>query len=184
MRILRAQRGLSALPGLFYRRQAGLASAAYATQMAARNASLFGVADFLFQKFAALGTRRGNPHQQSLLQAAWAREHGIATDVSGAARRGGRRQNASSVAAASRDAVQTDPGPLARKIGLSPGSTAQPRTSCLARSSSSNPIWCSTRHLSYRHRFDPAHRGIGKPVMIGQSACCRRAARTGASTIS
>src|SRR2546429_2253653 len=30
----------------FYRRQAGLESPSYATQMAARNASLFGVADF------------------------------------------------------------------------------------------------------------------------------------------
>jgi len=39
----------------FYRRQAGLESTSYATQMAARNASLFGVADFYSKNFAALG---------------------------------------------------------------------------------------------------------------------------------
>ena len=38
-----------------YRRQPGLENASYATQMAARNASLFGVADFYSKNFAALG---------------------------------------------------------------------------------------------------------------------------------
>jgi hypothetical protein len=49
----------------FYRRQPGLENAPYATQMAARLASLFGIADF--KNFAALAPYRGgDPRQQSL----------------------------------------------------------------------------------------------------------------------
>src|SRR5947209_20066549 len=65
----------------FYRRQAGLESTSYATQMAARNASLFGVADFYSRNFAALGHPAAEIHVNNpWLQAAWAREHGIATE--------------------------------------------------------------------------------------------------------
>jgi spore maturation protein CgeB len=63
----------------FYRRQAGLENAAYATQMAARNASLFGVADSYSRNFAALRHPAAEVHVNNpWLQAAWAREHGMA----------------------------------------------------------------------------------------------------------
>src|SRR3954452_5789460 len=62
-----------------YRPQSGLESASYATQMAARNASLFGVADFYSRNFAALGHSAAEIHVNNpWLQNAWAREHGIA----------------------------------------------------------------------------------------------------------
>src|ERR1700730_12880499 len=65
----------------FYRRNAGLEGAAYATQMAARNASLFGVADFYSRNFTALGHAAAEIHVNNpRLQAAWAREHGMAFD--------------------------------------------------------------------------------------------------------
>src|SRR3982074_3535887 len=65
-----------------YRRQPGLENTPYATQMAARNASLFGVADFYSRHFAALGDPAAEIHVNNpWLQAAWAREHGIATGI-------------------------------------------------------------------------------------------------------
>ena len=63
----------------FYRHQPGLENAPYATQMAARNASLFGVADFYSRNFAALGHPAAEIHVNNpWLQAAWGREHGMA----------------------------------------------------------------------------------------------------------
>src|SRR5258705_3486186 len=64
-----------------YLRQPGLGSAGYAAQMAARNASLFGVADFYSRNFAALGHSAAEIHvNNSWLQTAWAREHGLAME--------------------------------------------------------------------------------------------------------
>src|SRR3954469_93635 len=61
-----------------YRSQPGLENAPYAAQMAARNASLFGVADFYSRNFAALGHTAGEIHvNNAWLQSAWAREHGM-----------------------------------------------------------------------------------------------------------
>src|ERR1700694_4013469 len=66
----------------FYRRQPGLETAPYATQMAARNASLFGVADFYSRNFAALGHPAAELHVNNpWLQSAWAREHGMALEA-------------------------------------------------------------------------------------------------------
>src|SRR3954454_21320235 len=65
-----------------YRGQPGLENASYAVQMAARNASLFGVADFYSRNFAALGHAAAEIHVNNpRLQAAWAREHGLAVDL-------------------------------------------------------------------------------------------------------
>ena len=64
----------------FYRRHLGLENTPYATQMAARNASLFGLADFYSKNFTALGHPAAEIHVNNpWLQSAWAREHGIAT---------------------------------------------------------------------------------------------------------
>src|SRR4051794_15584604 len=66
----------------FYRRNAGLEDADYAAQMAARNASLFGVADFYSRNFSALGHPTAEIHVNNpWLQAAWAREHGMAVEA-------------------------------------------------------------------------------------------------------
>src|SRR6202140_5207432 len=115
-----------------YRRQPGLEHASYAEQMAARNASLFGVADFYSRNFAALGHPAAEIHVNNpWLQAAWAREHGVAFEPEAAI-------------AAARHAL---PGwlqravtpfkpmlrPLARKVGLSPRLDAQAEEILLAQ---------------------------------------------------
>src|SRR5260370_19158799 len=82
MRILVLNADYARFLAWFYRGRAGLENAAYATQMAARNASLFGVADFYSRNFAALGHPAAEIHiNNPWLQAAWAREHGIAIDL-------------------------------------------------------------------------------------------------------
>src|SRR4249920_235677 len=64
-----------------YRGRPGLENASYASQMAARNASLFGVADFYSRNFAALGHPAAEIHVNNpWLQAAWAHEHGMAIE--------------------------------------------------------------------------------------------------------
>src|SRR3954466_4594114 len=64
-----------------YHRQPGLDKAGYATQMAARNASLFSVADFYSRNFSALGHQAAEIHVNNpWLQAAWAREHGMSVE--------------------------------------------------------------------------------------------------------
>jgi len=61
-----------------YLRQPGLHQASYAEQMAARNASLFGVADFYSRNFGAHGHEAMEVHVNNpWLQYAWARENGI-----------------------------------------------------------------------------------------------------------
>src|ERR1700749_2479498 len=62
----------------FYARQPELKTASYAAQMTARNASLFGVADFYSRNFAALGHAAAEVHVNNpWLQSAGAREHGL-----------------------------------------------------------------------------------------------------------
>src|SRR5882757_1202319 len=109
----------------FYRRQPGLETTAYATQMAARNASLFGVADFYSRNFAALGHPAAEIHiNNPWLQAAWAREHGIAAESPEPSGTIGRK---APPAWLQRVVTPFKPmlRPLARKVGLSPKLDAQ-----------------------------------------------------------
>src|SRR3982750_2834257 len=81
MRILVLNADYPRFLGWFYRRQPGLQNTSYAAQMAARNASLFGVADFYSRNFAGLGHQAAEIHVNNpWLQSAWAREHGIAVE--------------------------------------------------------------------------------------------------------
>src|SRR3954468_7211575 len=62
-----------------YCRRPGLENAPYETQMAARHASLFGVADFYSRNFAALGHVAADIHvNNAWMRAAWAGEPGVA----------------------------------------------------------------------------------------------------------
>src|SRR5436853_4265825 len=109
----------------FYRRHPGLENADYAAQMAARNASLFGVADFYSRNFAALGHQAAEIHVNNpWLQAAWAREHGMAvrTEPSTAATGGAVLPPWLQRAVAPFKPMLR---PLARKVGLSPKVDAQ-----------------------------------------------------------
>ncbi len=67
----------------------GLAAEPYAGQMGARNASLFGVADFYSHNLRALGHEACELHMNNEpMQRAWAREHGLALQPEGATRLG------------------------------------------------------------------------------------------------
>ena len=78
MRILVLNADYARFQSWLYRRQPGLENASYAQQMAARNASLFGVADFYSRNFIALGHAAAEVHVNNpSLQSAWAREHGM-----------------------------------------------------------------------------------------------------------
>jgi hypothetical protein len=128
-----------------YRRQPGLGSAGYAAQMAARNASLFGVADFYSRNFSALGHSAAEIHvNNAWLQTAWAREHGMAVEAAETAAPSG---STSLPAWLQRAVTPLKPmlRPLARRVGLSPRLNAQAEPSCWPRSRLSNQTWCSTR---------------------------------------
>src|SRR6476659_4809883 len=102
-----------------YRREAGLENAPYAAQMAARNASLFGVADFYSRNFVALGHAAAEIHVNNpWLQAAWAREHGMAV---AAAEPSAATGGTALPAWLQRAVAPFKPllRPLARKVGLS-----------------------------------------------------------------
>jgi spore maturation protein CgeB len=114
-----------------YRSQPELADASYATQMAARNASLFGLADFYSRNFAALGHTAAEIHvNNSWLQLAWAREHGIPTETADATFE--RRALPGWI---ERAVTPLKPmlRPLARKVGLSPKLDAQATEILLAQ---------------------------------------------------
>jgi hypothetical protein len=114
-----------------YRRKPGLENASYAAQMAARNASLFGLADFYSTNFTALGHTAAEIHVNNpWLQAAWAREHGIAVGTPDATAE--RRALPGWI---ERAVMPFKPmlRPLARTVGLSPKLNAQATEILLAQ---------------------------------------------------
>jgi spore maturation protein CgeB len=154
----------------FYRGQAGLENTAYATQMAARNASLFGVADFYSRNFAALGHPAAEIHiNNPWLQAAWAREHGMATEPPEPPGAIGRK--AAPPAWLQRVVTPFKPmlRPLARKIGLSPRLDRQAENILLAQIEEFRPDVVLNQDIfhvdtSLIRRI----KGIGNPILIGQ----------------
>ena len=122
-----------------YRRQPGLGNADYAAQMAARNASLFGVADFYSRNFSALGHTAAEIHVNN----AWLQR--AVTPLKPMLR------------------------PLARKIGLSPSLDAQAEKILLAQIEEFKPdlvLNQDTFHVdpSLMRRI----KAIGNPILIGQ----------------
>src|SRR6266853_2070464 len=116
-----------------YRRQPGLENTPYATQMAARNQSLFGVADFYSRNFAALGHPAAELHVNNpWLQAAWAREHGMAAETPEPSAAVARKSHPAWL---QRAVTPFKPmlRPLARKVGLSPKLDAQAEKVLLAQ---------------------------------------------------
>lgn len=152
-----------------YRRQPGLGSAGYAVQMAARNASLFGVADFYSRNFAALGHSASEIHvNNAWLQTAWAREHGMTVKPSESLPASG---SATLPAWLQRAVTPLKPmlRPLARKVGLSPSLDAQAQAILLAQVEDFKPdvvLNQDTFHVDtgLMRRI----KSIGNPVLIGQ----------------
>jgi spore maturation protein CgeB len=152
-----------------YRRQPGLENTPYATQMAARNASLFGVADFYSRNFATLGHPAAEIHVNNpWLQAAWAREHGMATgnvEPPGAIGRRAPPAWLQRVVAPLKPMLR----PLARKVGLSPKLDAQAENILLAQIEEFRPDLVLNQDLFHVDTgLARRIKGIGKPILIGQ----------------
>ena len=160
MRILVLNADYPGFLAWFYRRQPGLESTPYATQMAARNASLFGVANFYSKNFAALGHTAAEIHVNNpWLQAAWAREHGMATgplEPPGVIGRKGVPAWLQRVVTPFKPILR----PLARKIGMSPRLNARAEKVLLAQIEDfqARP-GAQPGHLSRRHQPDATHQG-------------------------
>jgi spore maturation protein CgeB len=150
-----------------YRHKPGLENTSYATQMAARNASLFGLADFYSTNFAMLGHTAAEIHVNNpWLQSAWAREHGIAIETPDATAE--RRALPGWI---ERTVTPFKPmlRPLARKVGLSPKLDAQATGILLAQIEDFRPDLIINQDV-FRVDTELARRikGIGsKPVLIG-----------------
>jgi hypothetical protein len=153
----------------FYRRQPGLENTPYATQMAARNASLFGVADFYSRNFAALDHRAAEIHVNNpWLQAAWAREHGIATEAPEPPGAIGRK---APPAWLQRVVTPFKPilRPLARKVGLSPRLDTQAENILLAQIEEFRPDLVLNQDIFHIDtNLVQRIKGIGNPILVGQ----------------
>jgi len=152
-----------------YQGQPDLVTASYATQMAARNATLFGVADFYSRNFATLGHTAAEIHVNNQhLQAAWAREHGLAVDLTVAT---GASRHERLPGWLQRAAAPFKPilRPLARKVGLSPRLDDSMTRILLAQIEDFRPDVVLNQDVFH---VDTALvrriKAIGKPIMIGQ----------------
>ena len=152
-----------------YRREPGLEHASYADQMAARNASLFGLADFYSRNFVALGHPAADIHVNNpWLQAAWAREHGVATvypeppgDIAGKAPPAWLQR----VVAPFKPLLR----PLARKVGLSPRLDGQAEDILLAQIEEFRPDLVLNQDVFHVDtRLMRRIRSIGRPILVGQ----------------
>lgn len=153
-----------------YQRQPGLATAAYAVQMTARNASLFSVADFYSRSFAAAGHVAAEIHiNNPWMQAAWAREHGLGIEqppppgsVAQQAIPGWLQRTVSPFKPMLR--------PLARKIGLSPRLDAAAEQILLAQVEDFKPDLVLNQELFHVDtRLARRIKQIGRPILIGQT---------------
>lgn len=150
-----------------YGRQPGLENASYAAQMTARNASLFGVADFYSRNFTALGHVAAEIHVNNpLLQAAWAREHGMAPREPSVT--SGRRVLPAWL---ERAATPFKPllRPLARRVGLSPRLDSQAEEILLAQIEEFRPDLIINQDIFHVDTgLARRIKAIGNPVLIGQ----------------
>lgn len=154
-----------------YRQQPGLENELYATQMAARNASLFGVADFYSRNFTGLGHAAADIHVNNpWMRAAWAREHGLAVTAPPP-------PNASSPRGAIPGWMQRAMAPfkpvlrpLARKVGLSPRLDAEAEAVLLAQIEDFKPDLVLNQDLFHVDtRLARRIKQIGRPILIGQT---------------
>jgi len=153
----------------FYGRQPGLQNTSYAAQMAARNASLFGVADFYSRNFTALGHQAAEIHVNNpWLQSAWAREHGMAFENPEPPGGAGHRELPRWLQRAAKP-LKPMLRPLARKIGLSPKLDAQAEKILLAQIEEFRPDLIINQDIFYIDTgLIQRIKAIGGPIVIGQ----------------
>src|SRR4051812_4321312 len=153
----------------FYGRQPALENTSYAVQMAARNASLFGVADFYSRNFAALGHAAAEIHVNNpWLQSAWAREHGMAVEPPQPP-----EANARPELPAWLQRGITPLKPLlrafARKVGLSPKLDRDAENILLAQIEEFRPDVVINQDLFHIDtKLMRRIKAVGNPVVIGQ----------------
>jgi spore maturation protein CgeB len=169
MRILVLNADYLRFQAWLYRRHPGLENGSYAAQMAARNASLFGLADFYSRSFSALGHSAAEIHiNNPWLQTAWAREHGMAIEPPEIASAADRR---ALPAWLERAVTPFKPilRPLARRIGLSPKLDLEAENILLAQIEEFKPDLVLNQDVFH---VDPGLmrriKRIGHPILIGQ----------------
>jgi hypothetical protein len=168
MRILLLNADYPRFLAWLYLRQPALEDSSYANQMAARNASLFGVADFYSRNFKALGHPAAEIHvNNSRLQSAWAREHGMAAGLPQAISAAGPMLPGW----LQRAVTPFKPmlRPLARRIGLSPRLDAEAEKILLAQIEDFQPDLVLNQDVfhvdtSLMRRI----KAIGNPILMGQ----------------
>jgi len=167
MRILVLNADYLRFQAWLYRRQPGLEDAPYAAQMAARNASLFGLADFYSRNFAALGHSAAEIHVNNpRLQAAWAREHGLAFEPPQPP-----AERRALPGWLERAVTPFKPilRPLARQVGLSPKLDTQAENILLAQIEEFRPDLVLNQDVFHIDtRLMRRIKGVGKPTLIGQ----------------
>ena len=167
MRILVLNADYLRFQGWLYRRHPGLENACYADQMAARNTSLFGLADFYSRNFASLGHTAAEVHVNNpWLQAAWAREHGMALEPPAAT-----SERPSLPGWLERAVTPFKPilRPLARKVGLSPRLDTQAENILLAQIEEFRPDLVLNQDVFHIDaRLMRRIKQIGRAVTIGQ----------------
>ncbi|MBR0713051.1 glycosyltransferase [Bradyrhizobium liaoningense] len=153
-----------------YRRRPGLANASYAEQMAARNASLFGVADFYSRNFAAAGHVAADIHVNNpWMRAAWAREHGLTIEQPPPPDSAAPRQSIPGWLLRTVAPFKPVLRPLARKVGLSPRLDAQAEKILLAQIEEFKPDLVLNQDLFHVDpRLARQIKQIGRPILIGQ----------------
>lgn len=153
-----------------YRRTPGLAGAPYATQMAVRNASLFGVADFYSRNFAAAGHVAADIHVNNpWMRTAWAREHGLAVEQPPAPDAPVQRQAVPGWLQRTIAPFKPVLRPLARKIGLSPRLDAQAEKILLAQIEEFKPDLVLNQDVFHVDaRLARRIKSIGRPILVGQ----------------
>jgi hypothetical protein len=153
----------------FYHRRPGLENAPYETQMAARNASLFGVADFYSRNFTALGHQAAEIHVNNpWLQSAWAREHGMAFEAPEPPGDSARRELPRWLQRAAKP-LKPVLRPWARKVGLSPKLNAKAETILLAQIEQFRPDLIINQDLFYIDTVLMRRiKKLGSPILVGQ----------------
>jgi spore maturation protein CgeB len=152
-----------------YRNEPGLEAASYAAQMTARNASLFGLADFYSRNFGELGHAAVEVHVNNrFMQSAWAREHGLAVEPAPAHDQA--RQD-SLPGWLQRAAAPFKPllRPLVRKVGLSPRLDAASERILLAQIEAFKPDVVLNQDV-FHVDLDLMRRikQMSQPILVGQ----------------
>jgi spore maturation protein CgeB len=150
----------------FYSHHPGLEGAPYGAQMAARNASLFGVADFYSRNFAAMGHPAAEIHVNNpWLQSAWARGHGIQLKPPANAKRRALPGWLQHAVTPFKPVLR----PLARRVGLSPRLDAQAESILLAQIEEFKPDLVLNQDIFYVDTsLVRLIKGIGNPILVGQ----------------